>query len=631
MTMAESIGPRPNHGGPRLSVPNHVVPLSPADVADRTEALRSTYSRPLVGPVLVVDGHGLRIGVERGGLHVSDGVGPHRRTRSFPKVGHGVTRMVVVGGSTGIVTLDALQLCRDLGISLVVLDRSGDPSIASVGYGVHDARLRRAQVRATDTDVAVEIVRGLLLSKLAGQAAIARDLLHHEVAVDMVEGFSEGMNGVESIEELRILEALAAASYFGAWPRVEMVQFLGKDAPRVPLHWRRFDGRRSVLRAGNSNQRASQPISALLNYLYRLAEVESRFALFAVGLDPAIGLLHAEAPGRDALALDLMEVARPAVERYVLQLVATHRFRKVDFVERSDGHVRLTAPLTHQLAETMPIWAAAVAPHAEAIAHALADMVPGKTVKRTPLTSTRRKAGARRVRPSLRRQPGPPLPFPVCAGCGVLLDRRDGTWCPDCLPAVKADTLASARAAGTIAREARRAAQIPEPSQAPEVRARRGASVGRRDTEAVAWDAAHAGLVVDSAEFAPIREALADITVAAIARGTGLSRSYASSVRGGQNVPHPRHWPALATLAGVPCPFDDAEPTETLDLAWWRETVVPALAAVSTVDIGRVTGLSKGSASKVRRGAQVPSPVHWVALAGLAGVKFNADRTEDLP
>ncbi len=54
----------------------------------------------------------------------------------------------------------------------------------------------------------------------------------------------------------------------------------------------------------------------------------------------------ADTAGRDGLALDLMETCRPAVERYVLGLVATHRFRKVDFVERSDGHVRLTETVT---------------------------------------------------------------------------------------------------------------------------------------------------------------------------------------------------------------------------------------------------------------------------------------------
>jgi len=611
-------GQRAGDGGPRGA---QLSPALALVVADRTEALSLTYARRLAGPVLVLDGYGLRVSVERGGLVVSDGVGPDRRSRAFPKVGHGLSRIIVAAGSTGAVSLEALQLCRDLGIALVVLARDGTPSVSTVGYGVEDARLRRAQVTAADTVVGIGIVRRLLMAKLDGHAGIARDVFGQDRAAEIVDGFSEGMTSAETVEALRILEAQAAAAYFGAWPRVDVVRFVGADTARVPAHWRRFDGRRSVLRAGNSNQRASQPVNAILSYCYRLAELECRFALLTVGLDPGLGFGHADTPGRDALSLDLMETARPAVERYVLRLVATHRFRKRDFVEASDGHVRLTAPLTHMLADTMPTWAEAVAPHAETIAHALADTVPGRTVKRTPLTSARRKSAARRVRPSRRRQSSPPLPFPVCAGCGVLLGRRDESWCPDCRPAVRVEALAAGRVAGSVARARRRAEGLPDPSQTAEVRARRGASVGRRDAEALAWDAAHPGVVVDATGFAPIREALGAVTVGAISRAVGLSSGYASSVRRGEYVPHPRHWPALADLAGVACPVDDTESPGVTGPSWWREHVLPALAAVSTVEIGRVTGLSKGSCSKVRRGLQVPHPRHWPALAELAGVR----------
>jgi hypothetical protein len=126
--------------------------------------------------------------------------------------------------------------------------------------------------------------------------------------------------------------------------------------------------------------------------------------------------------------------------------------------------------------------------------------------------------------------------------------------------------------------------------------------------------------------FAPIRAALGDVPVAAVARTSGLSSSYASSVRSGEYVPHPRHWPALARLGGVLCPFEDAEPSEALDLRWWQERVAPALATISTVEIRRMTGLSKGSCSKVRRGLQTPNPKHWLALAALAGRFTSCDQ-----
>jgi hypothetical protein len=129
-------------------------------------------------------------------------------------------------------------------------------------------------------------------------------------------------------------------------------------------------------------------------------------------------------------------------------------------------------------------------------------------------------------------------------------------------------------------------------------------------------------VVADKASFAPIAAALVGVTGPAIARATGLSKTYADQVRAGKYVPHPRHWPALAELAGVTCPFADAEAPGALDVTWWREVVVPRLASVSTVAIGQATGLSKGQCSKVRRGLNVPNPGHWPVLAELAGVRL---------
>jgi len=121
-----------------------------------------------------------------------------------------------------------------------------------------------------------------------------------------------------------------------------------------------------------------------------------------------------------------------------------------------------------------------------------------------------------------------------------------------------------------------------------------GSAIGRRDVEALAWEAAHPEVVADATLFAPIGVALTGVTVGTIARITGLSKAYSSQVRRGEYVPHPRHWPVLAELVGVPCPFDDGAVAGALDLTWWREVVVPRLANVSTVAIGQATGLSRG-------------------------------------
>jgi len=54
------------------------------------------------------------------------------------------------------------------------------------------------------------------------------------------------------------------------------------------------------------------------------------------------------------MALDILEPVRPEVEGFVLDMAGHRTFAKAEFIETVDGHVRLMAPLTHELAEMMP-------------------------------------------------------------------------------------------------------------------------------------------------------------------------------------------------------------------------------------------------------------------------------------
>src|ERR1039458_1662567 len=89
------------------------------------------------------------------------------------------------------------------------------------------------------------------------------------------------------------------------------------------------------------------------------------------------------------MALDVMEPVRPEVEGFVLDMVEQRTFRKAEFTETSDGHVRLLAPLTHELAETMPQWAKSLGPIAEHVAHVFGKAMDGTYSAATPLTSRR--------------------------------------------------------------------------------------------------------------------------------------------------------------------------------------------------------------------------------------------------
>ncbi len=104
-----------------------------------------------------------------------------------------------------------------------------------------------------------------------------------------------------------------------------------------------------------------------------MLEAEARIALLAVGLDPGLGVLHADQRARDSLALDVIEAVRPAVDGWLLDALASRSFRRADFHETREGVCLLMPPLPRLVAETAPRWAAAVAPVAEGVARLLVE------------------------------------------------------------------------------------------------------------------------------------------------------------------------------------------------------------------------------------------------------------------
>ena len=73
-------------------------------------------------------------------------------------------------------------------------------------------------------------------------------------------------------------------------------------------------------------------------------------------------------------------------------------------------------------------------------------------------------------------------------------------------------------------------------------------------SELDAWRAEHPHAKARPEDFAAIRAGLRDVKLAEIMTALGISKTSASSWRSGRVVPALRHWPALATLAGVEVP-----------------------------------------------------------------------------
>lgn len=537
-------------------------PLSPDDVAERLGAIAETFARPDAGGVCVVDGFGARLVVERGALEVHDGIGEHRRTRRYDKATHGLAR-VVVANADGVVSLAALRWCHGLGIAVYVLGPDGSCHLASTPRTTDDARLRRAQALAPLSRLGLDLARLLLSAKVKGQAALVAQRFSEETeAAGVLLDFAEVIGCASSVEEARQFEATAAALYFAAWSgRAETSPvFVARDRARVPAHWQTFETRRSVLASGSANRKAERPTNALLNYTFALLESEAVLACAAVGLDPGLGVVHADSRARASFALDLIEPVRPEAEGYVLDLLASRSFRKAEFTETGDGHVRVMAPLTHALAEALPRWRKALAPWAEKVAHLIGASLEGRYSPVTPLTGQRTRTAAAEVKvrraqretlravatSSTKRQrptdTAPPLPL-GCVECGGVLTNPRHVRCADCLDK--------------------------DPAQAPEVRSRRGKAIASRK-RALA-EASTAGLppACDGAWYrSAILPRLAGHKLVAIMDATGYSKGHASTIRRGTWTPHPSTWAALAALVGAELPGGSSgvsHPTPSLD------------------------------------------------------------------
>ena len=552
--------------------------LTEEEVDESLQAIVETFCRDSPNPsVVVVDGDGVKVRIERGHLEVSDGLGPYRRVRRYAKATHGLSRVVVIGAS-GSVSLDAMRWCGAVGIGIVVIDpRDGAVLITSGACSVDDARLRRSQALALATDAGLAVARYLIGTKLAGQAAVAEELDDPNTA-ETIRRLAASLDECASLDEVRQYEAAAANLYWRAWEAVP-VQFIRRDLPRVPTHWQRFEGRRSAVNPGTARS-ATDPVNALLNYCFRLVEAEARLATLALGLDPGFGILHADVRNRDGFVLDLMEAARPAAERYVAELLRVNHFQRKEFEEDSRGVVRVLSPLSHRLTEAMPAFGAKVAPVAEHVAQLLGDASPyevgapavlsrskhkeaarrrlGDGVKTPPLgpnasgMSPRRKARQRPTKPEIAA-----LPVPVCRRCGGAIpieadrERPRGSLCKGCLEVRRKEIGVEMAASSRAHSEEVLNRTGSRPTHTMDARVRRQAGNTTQRALQREWEADHQGEVFETSWFrTKVLPGLATLSVTTIASATGMSASAAGKVRSGGRVPHPRHWGALAGLTG---------------------------------------------------------------------------------
>lgn len=490
------------------------------------------------GATLCLSGYGIDLRVDHGALVARDGIADRRREYRIRRADRTTSRILMLG-TTGEISLSALRWCTDVGIALTVLDPFSGEVLALNSPTVYDdARLRRAQAKAADSDRGLRIARDLVAAKVLGQRGVMRELFGDATALEHLDRYLTQIEPAPTMESLRYIEANAAVVYFKGWQGLP-VTFAPKAKRHIPPYWLAFERRSSTLGDGKVARSAADPVNAMLNLAYILLYVEAVRACHALGLDPGLGIMHRDKMGRDSLACDLVEPVRPIVDRYILNIVRSTVFTRDDFVEMRSGQCRVGDSMAAEIAAQMPAWAKALAPHAESVAHQIVDGSDGSSRRRTPLTGnpkkgSQRKSTPRRATPMRTR----------CIDCGESLTDRRQHRCPKCRDATQMQTLVDRLAAA----QARLEAVTDDPNATGAVRRAAKASVNR--SEASLWDLQHPGAERDPEHLrTKILPGLQGVPVPTIMDALGITYDAAWRIRRGDLTPHPRHWPPLLILA----------------------------------------------------------------------------------
>lgn len=229
--------------------------------------------------------------------------------------------------------------CAAQGITISYLTDNGKFMARVEGPVSGNVLLRREQYRRSDQlEASARLARSTVLGKTLNQRAVIRRMLrdHGESVSDAAR---EQLSAVEArlthmalrleknhaLDTVRGMEGEAALNYFGVFDHLIRAQ-------------------KNVFRFERRSRRPPlDPVNALLSFLYTLLVHDCRSALETVGLDPAVGYLHRDRPGRPSLALDLMEEFRPVMaDRLALSLINRKQLGERDFRRSENGAVLLT-------------------------------------------------------------------------------------------------------------------------------------------------------------------------------------------------------------------------------------------------------------------------------------------------
>lgn len=223
--------------------------------------------------------------------------------------------------------------CAERNISLCYLTPQGKFLARISGRVKGNVILRQQQYASSrDEQVSLDIARNCILGKVYNARwVLERAVRDHELQIDAEQvktasGFLkqslEFIQVSQSKDQLRGYEGEAASIYFGVFDQLILQQ------------------KRDFAFHGRNKRPPLDPVNALLSFVYTLLTHTITSALETVGLDPYVGYLHTDRPGRASLSLDLIEELRAVLaDRFVLSLINKKMVSKKNFSKKENGAV----------------------------------------------------------------------------------------------------------------------------------------------------------------------------------------------------------------------------------------------------------------------------------------------------
>lgn len=226
-----------------------------------------------------------------------------------------------------------MSKCTKMGIALTFLSAHGRFLCRVEGENRGNILLRKEQYRVSDDESrSLEVAKYFVCGKLCNERMVLlRALRDHAMQLDcekvryVADRISRAIPMAQqciTLEELRGIEGEAANAYFGVFDFLILQN-------KQDFFWH-----------GRNRRPPTDNVNALLSFCYSLLTHDCASGLEAAGLDSYAGFLHRDRPGRQSLALDLMEEFRaPVCDRFVLSLINTRQVNPSGFLHKENGAV----------------------------------------------------------------------------------------------------------------------------------------------------------------------------------------------------------------------------------------------------------------------------------------------------